>query len=166
MRKKFYSLETLAKRLKISPLQAQEVVWVCKNQYAVSSKPEELLQFKRNAVVGDAVPYCDTFVSVQKWCRQCYNTPSLVERQMCALNEILGGHGVEAIQEGDGYIRRRRFHHDYDRHFWRDTVLLYVNQGDTYAPTLAYDVREDRFIITSWGDWYDQNMREVRSNDY
>lgn len=166
MRKKFYSLETLAKRLKISQLQAQQIVWVCKNQYAISSKPEELFALGRHGTIGDYVSFCDKYKSVQEWARQCLNPPRLVERQMCALNEILNGYGVESINESDGYIRRRSFLHDYDRHFWRDTVLLYVNQGDTYAPTLAYDVREDRFIITSWSDWYDQNMREVRSNDY
>lgn len=152
MKKKFYSLETLTKRLKISPLQAQETQWVVKNILAM-----------RPDFTG---PYCDTFKSVQEWIAQCFNPPRLVERQMCALNEILNGHGVEWINESDGYIRRRSFMHSYDRHFWRNTVLLYVNQGDTYAPTLAYDVREDRFIITSWGDWYEENMREVRSNDY
>lgn len=152
MKKKFYSLETLAKRLKISRLQAQEAQWVVKNILAM-----------RPDFTG---PYCDTFKSVQEWTAQCFNPPSLVERQMCALNEILGGYGDEAIQEGDGYVRRRSAMHDYDRHFWRDTVLLYVNMGDTYTPTLAYDVREDRFVITSWDDWYDQNMREVRRSDY
>lgn len=103
-------------------------------------------------------PYCDTFESVQRWVRQCYNEPSLVERQMCALNEVLDGHGVEALRvgngeemQGDPYIP--------NRHFWQDVRFEYVNMGDTYTPTIGYDVAKERFVVSSWGDWYEVNMK-------
>ena len=40
-------------------------------------------------------------------------------------------------------------------HYWQDTVLLYINTGDTYAPTLYYDVIKDIFGLGSWGDWWE-----------
>jgi len=57
------------------------------------------------------------------------------------------GHGVEAIRDEcywvDGY--------------WGNTVLLYVNTGDTYDKTLCYDVIDDSFFLGSWGDWWEQH---------
>jgi hypothetical protein len=36
-------------------------------------------------------------------------------------------------------------------------VALYVNMGDTYVPTLIYDVKKQKFIVASWGDWYEKS---------
>ena len=59
-------------------------------------------------------------------------------------NTALDGHGVEAIQAEDGYKVD-----DY----WRDTILLYVNLGETYETTICYDTEADEFFIGSWGDF-------------
>lgn len=103
-------------------------------------------------------PYCDTFESVQKWVRQCYNEPSLEERQMCALNEVLDGYGVEGLRAGEDE-RYRGNDMWVDDHFWQGVRLEYVNMGDTYTPTIGYDIAKDRFVVTSWGDWYEANMK-------
>ena len=65
-------------------------------------------------------------------------------------NEALGGHGVEAIQGDDHFVDK----------FWRDTVLLYVNMGDTYDATVLYDTESAEFTIGSWGDFMEDWEKE------
>ena len=93
----------------------------------------------------------NTFSSVQQWERQCFNPPSHGERVECALNEVLGGHGIEAIR-GDGWDS-----------FYGDTAALYVNQGDTYAETLLYDIDRGKWLVTTVGDWIEREERNGRS---
>lgn len=163
-KQRFVGERTLMKVLGISQEQARQIRKVIHGEYVKSTKPEELLQYAwYQRTIGDAVPYCDTFRSVQKWVGQCLNVPHLIERQMCAIDEILNLYGVECIREEDGYIRKGD--HIYDWHFWREIVLFYCNNGDTYKPTIAYDPREERFLLISWGDWYEKNMREVKQKE-
>ena len=61
-------------------------------------------------------------------------------------NDMLEGYGVESISIGDWSDR-----------YWGGTVALYVNMGDTYVPTLIYDVKKQKFIVASWGDWYEKS---------
>lgn len=83
----------------------------------------------------------ETFDSVQKWRAQCYNwPPSRAEMVMCAANEILETHGVEAIQG------------EWVDHYNQDIRYTYCNTGDTYAATLIYDTAKDRYLLGSWGD--------------
>lgn len=53
-------------------------------------------------------------------------------------DELIGGHGVE-------YIRHKL---DGCRVVYG---VEYVNMGDTYANTLVYDHRNNRFAVCSWG---------------
>jgi hypothetical protein len=68
------------------------------------------------------------------------NTASQVGQVMDAINEILGGYGVEAIRDNkwDSY--------------YCDIGVLYVNMGDTYVPTVIYDTRKGAWMVCSWGD--------------
>ena len=68
------------------------------------------------------------YESVERWERQCFNTPRDNELIMTAINEITDGYGVESI-EGDEYIDN---YHRYCR-------ASYINMGDTYATTLVLD---------------------------
>ena len=43
--------------------------------------------------------------------------------------------------------------------YWRDTVGIYINRGDTYRPTIIYDTIRDELIIMNWGDFL-ENMKE------
>jgi len=53
-------------------------------------------------------------------------------------NKKLHGYGVEGINE-------------------KGLMASYVNMGDTYDYTVLYDQNEDKFVATSWGDWYEEN---------
>ena len=56
------------------------------------------------------------------------------------INKILGGYGVEVLTDNR-----------WDK-YYSDCGVLYVNMGDTYAPTVCYDTRKERWMICSWGD--------------
>lgn len=58
---------------------------------------------------------------------------------------IKNAHGVEAIYQGND-----------------KPSCMYVNTGDTYNATLLYDDRLNKFLVTSWGDW----MEEQELNGY
>lgn len=85
----------------------------------------------------------DQFKSVNHMRKQCYNPPNELDEKMEALNELIDGHGIESSRM-EGY---------YKNHYWSDCICLYVNQGESYAITIIYDVVNDRFEFTSWGDW-------------
>ena len=84
------------------------------------------------------------YKSVQKWEAQCYNKPRYYERLLCALNEIVEGHGVEPIwaEESDWF-----------------PAAEYINMGDTYAATLLRDHGSGSIRVTSWGDWVERNEK-------
>jgi hypothetical protein len=66
-----------------------------------------------------------------------------VEALMKEANEAIGGYGVEALESED-------YWHSY---FWHNAFGLYVNMGDTYDDTIVFDVEEQEFIATNWGDF-------------
>jgi hypothetical protein len=72
-----------------------------------------------------------------------------VDAALDAVNEAIGGHGIEAI-EGDYQV---------DRYYY-NIVALYVNTGDTYNPTLLYETENERFLVTTFGDWVERNERK------
>lgn len=82
----------------------------------------------------------DTFPSVAAWTGQCYHTPTYHERFACAINEALGGYGVEAIFR--------------DGASWPD--VEYINLGDTYTPTLVYLASTRKWRVACWGDIVEQ----------
>ena len=65
------------------------------------------------------------------------------DEAMEAANRILNGHNVEGIRGEDYQVDK----------YWMDTVLLYVNLGDTYDTTILYDTEDKEFSIGSWGDF-------------
>ena len=78
-----------------------------------------------------------------------------IDEAMEKANEILGGHGVSSAQEDGTHVDR----------YWRDTVLLYVNLGDTYDTTILYDTEEDEFSIGSWGDFIEAREGDGEQDD-
>lgn len=97
----------------------------------------------RDIISGRIDP--ETFQSVRDWIRQCYSCPSDDELKMAALNEHLGGFGVEAIRVEGEWVDS----------FHGDIVATYVNMGDTYARTIVLDSASGEFIEASWGDYYE-----------
>lgn len=55
-------------------------------------------------------------------------------------NEILRGNGIGVIIDNQFYG------------YYGDIGLLYVNMGETYAATIIYDTRKDKFMVCSLGD--------------
>jgi hypothetical protein len=82
----------------------------------------------------------DLFPGTQRWVNQCHNYPSQQELVMSALNDLLEGFGIEAIRDPD----------DSD-----NIIATYVNMGDTYNGTIVYDMKEEQYVLTTWGDWYE-----------
>lgn len=101
----------------------------------------------------------DQFGSVREWAKQCYNRPSRTERIMMALNEVLGGSGVEAITvDPEG-----------------DIVGEYVNLGDSYTPTVVhFEVELAGFVapgvlpwaFVSWGDVVEFIDQLIEDDEY
>lgn len=81
-------------------------------------------------VTGELDPM--TFKNVEKWVRQCYNRPRKFELILEALNELLEGHGVEALEEND------------------EIIAHYINMGDPYVATIIYD---GDYHIADWGSY-------------
>lgn len=85
----------------------------------------------------------ETFPSVAAWVRQCYNRPHMAELKLCALNEVLGGYGIE------GACRRDCMRSGFS----------YVNFGDTYDTTVLL-IREGdayRWQVSSFGDYLERH---------
>ena len=74
----------------------------------------------------------DSFESVQACLKACYNEPCIDHLQLLAINEIISGFGIEAVEINGRYYN-------------------YVNLGETYATTVMTDP-SGRFFLTSWGD--------------
>ena len=62
---------------------------------------------------------------------QCHNLPMTSDIRMECLNALGGFHGVEGFETKKGYC-------------------IYLNAGDTYAPTLLKF--NGNYIISTWGD--------------
>lgn len=90
----------------------------------------KLIKYKENPI---------DYPSVKKWIIECYNSPSIDGLIMCALNEILEGHGIESIKG------------EWQNGYWCDIQATYVNMGDTYAMTIIND-RDLGFVMTCIGD--------------
>lgn len=73
-----------------------------------------------------------------------------VEEALQEANKIIDGFGVETVGGGDDYG------------FWGGARAAYINTGDTYSPTILYDVDKERFYLTTLGDWVEGEERAGR----
>lgn len=76
------------------------------------------------------------FPETNKWLRLCFNPPSGHDLRMSALNEVIGGFGVEVLGDVNNYPP--------------DIQAEYINTGDTYSATIIY--RDGRYFVGCWGD--------------
>ena len=118
------SVHTITKRLGVSKEKAKEI---------------------RGLMEGTENP--NAYESVKKLMQYCYYKPLRVEMVMEAINEILGGYGVEQITDSQ-----------WDN-YWCDGGLLYVNLGGTYTETICYDTRKNKWIVSSWGNIIERNEK-------
>ena len=97
----------------------------------------------------EASPAC------KRWVESCYHTPDLDghEAKLEACNELLGMHGVEAIQSEDAP-------HYTDEGVRMCPPFSYCNTGDTYALTLIRDHSAGQWMVASWGDAFEEYEAE------
>lgn len=74
---------------------------------------------------------------------QCYHKPNEIELIMCALNQVLEGHGTEAIRG------------EWLDNYHCDVIAMYVNMGDTYTNTIIRDLVKNMWIVSSYDDFVD-----------
>jgi len=92
----------------------------------------------------DPTKHTNRFPLTNRWIGSCYHYPRTQEIKLEALNELLGGYGVECIRLEDSWDT-----------FYGDCVASYINLGDTYTPTLLLDHQQNRWRLTDWGSWYE-----------
>ena len=85
----------------------------------------------------------EMFPLTDNYLMSCFNIPNQIEIMLNMYNEVLNGFGVEAIQIEGEYVNS----------YYRNIVADYVNMGDTYALTILYDVKQDKFMVTTVGDF-------------
>lgn len=78
-----------------------------------------------------------------------------VDDAMDDANDVLDGHGVEGLPGEGADIGR----------YWRDTIALYVNLGDTYDRTILFDTDNEEFLIDSWGDFLEEWEKESEEEE-
>lgn len=78
-----------------------------------------------------------------KQARRIYEKTGDETKALEKANEILGGFGIEGLPPVDGDFRKGR-------------GMSYVNMGDTYDETIAFDEETSTFSISCWGDWLEQ----------
>lgn len=78
------------------------------------------------------------YPAVEKWVAQCLHRPKFLELQLAAVNALLEGHGVEAIQKDGTY---------------GTPEAQYINMGDQYIPTVIWDDGRTSWFIESWDEW-------------
>lgn len=76
----------------------------------------------------------DIVDSAWHWTREVSDE---VDKGLAYIGKILCGYGTEHLGG-------------------RDRSLLYVNMGDSYCPTVLFDVDNEHFIISSWGDFVER----------
>ena len=99
----------------------------------------KIIRYKINPVdMPDKFP--NTFSTYQYLDTEHWGTDN--ECRMSALNELLLTHGVEAIRTSE-HIGRYHF----------DIRASYLNAGDTCNTTILLDHRDEKWLLTSWGDF-------------
>lgn len=93
----------------------------------------------------------EQYPKVARWVRECFSQPDTVALKLAACDELLDTCGTESMRaEGE-----------WDR-YYQDTVAIYCNNGQSYNPTVLYDVERDVFYVVSTGDWQQTAERNHR----
>jgi len=77
-----------------------------------------------------------------------------VDEIMDVANLYMDQCGVEALKDERAWIN----------HYYGNIIALYVNTGETYDMTLLYDTENQEFLLTSWGDFYENWESENRES--
>ncbi|MFN5920266.1 MAG: hypothetical protein ACK45I_03080 [Bacteroidota bacterium] len=104
---------------------------------------------------GQLDPLTGNFPKTREWYMRCYNRPRKSEIKLEALNELLCGCGVEAVTHEFIYVDS----------YYGNIVGSYVNFGDTYANTILLDHINNKWKITSWGDFFESLDQYVDADE-
>ncbi len=88
----------------------------------------------------------EKYPSVTTYLRQCYHRPSAVSLVLLAVNEVLEGHGVEAL-----------YSHDHWDAYHGNVEASFVNMGESSLPTVIRDHRWDDWLVSSLEDFVEQH---------
>ena len=78
-------------------------------------------------------------------------SPKDAEECIEIINKLLCGFGIESLRG------------DYVDGYYQTTNALYVNLGETYAPTIIYDTLKQCWYCYSYGDFVEVNERRFRN---
>ena len=78
----------------------------------------------------------DVSDSAKRYRALCFHAPCDFVLKLYAINDIIGGHGVEHISPGEGS---------------QSPAIDYVNMGDTYTTTILR-LAGGRYRVQCWGD--------------
>ena len=78
-------------------------------------------------------------------------THEAVDQTLELASNLIKGYGVESI---------RGVNTGFDCGYYRDTVALYANTGDSHKTTLLYDCIDERFNVVDLGYWADHLERK------
>lgn len=109
-------------------------------QRAASSLKKDLEQLKLSP---------EDAAKLARACRKATSTEA-VDEVLELANTLLDGYGIEPIQPENAYVD----------HYYQNIVALYVNMGDPYTGTLLYDTENEEFMVTSWGDFFENWEQE------
>ncbi len=95
----------------------------------------------------------DLKVTIEKWNKE-NPSPQKVDQYLEYANKEIDGYGVEAVTDENAYVDS----------YYHNIIALYVNMGDTYVPTVVYSTETKEFMVTSWGDFYENWQNDNAAN--
>ena len=81
------------------------------------------------------------------------SNPDNIYYLMLHLNQVIMGHGIEAITDHDV---ANAFYDSVDAVKYGNCIGDYINCGDTYNTTILYDRIFDRLLVTTMGDYLEE----------
>lgn len=120
---------------------------------------------------GRIDPLGPEFPKTANWVSQCYHEPRLYSKVLSAINELLGGYGVEGIDPSAeweaAYENARQAAIDDGAEVNADDIrspiddwLSYISFGDSYDVTIIYDHATGEFHVDCWPDFVENYRNE------
>lgn len=122
--------------------------------------PEVTAQ-KIAALLNDKADPCEVSDKCRTWVAQCYHKPRRGSHEMvlCAIDDLLGGFGVEALTIPDAKTYT-------DNGIRMCPPFSYVNMGDSYACTLARDHKESKWVVADTAALTEEYEKENDLGDH
>ena len=123
------------------------------NGIMITLKPNKALKESKGVTVAEidkAFRDIDTDTAKEVKKLMVYpGSASKAEANIEKIDKLIEHHGVEVIRGEDV--------HD---SYFQDAIALYSNSGDTYAPTIIYDIEDKEYLLTTVGDYQEKKEKE------